>query len=680
MRVVVEGGLELGHVEALLLGVLVERLALQAVFFGLIREELVVHFPEAFVALLLQGLFRGLAGEGRVRVHREGLVAPNELHLVAVVLHDFVYLRLDARAEGALEIRELLDDDLRVRLALEGRARGGSREVLLLGIGRAFSVLDDRVVEVLRRGALLEHLVGLLDLFVDDLLELVERLRTDEAATVDEHVRGAAGLHVVGELGVGVDLALVLVRLDRVFDLVDVELHVRGDLLEVGVLELGLRIEEAIVSFPEARITLLGARFEGHFRGRLGARVERQGLVLPHDADLVAVLVADLLERGLHALAVGALEVREDRDGDLRVLVALDGRRADGDLEDRRRVFLLFFLFLGRRRSVLFVLLRHLDVDAVLGGAGGDLRLGLAELLVDRLFELVEGLRAGEADAVDVECRRSVDAGLLGDLVVLVDLLRPLVRSNAGLESGHVDASVFGPLLVALGRERLLVLERGVVELPERFAALERKNALSGFGGGLRFVVERERLVFPDETNLVGTVGGLDLVEGGLDARAERALEVREDDDRDRCFALAPHGVFARNRDGRLFVAPGGAACGGALGADRAALLHAVVVVSPHHAGAGDEAENEPDDGCAGIHTAAAGFERVRGRRSLRVLLFFFGHVQFSFGFVTKRTEAPSSPRAIGQGVEWNAPPSWFWASEPGPCGGRAKPQGTQVD
>ena len=43
-------------------------------------------------------------------------------------------------------------------------------------------------------------------------LELLERLRADEAAAVDEEVRRAAGLDVVGELGVGVDALLVLVR------------------------------------------------------------------------------------------------------------------------------------------------------------------------------------------------------------------------------------------------------------------------------------------------------------------------------------------------------------------------------------------------------------------------------------------------------------------------------------
>jgi hypothetical protein len=47
--------------------------------------------------------------------------------------------------------------------------------------------------------------------------------------------------------------------------------------------------------------------------------VEGQRGVLPHDADVVAVLRADLAHRVLHARAEGALEVRELDERDQRV-------------------------------------------------------------------------------------------------------------------------------------------------------------------------------------------------------------------------------------------------------------------------------------------------------------------------------------------------------------------------
>ena len=61
--------------------------------------------------------------------------------------------------------------------------------------------------------------------------------------------------------------------------------------------------------------------------------------------DLVAVLVVDLLERRLDAPAERALEVGELDDCDQRVRAPLLRRRADGDLEHRRRVVLLALSF-----------------------------------------------------------------------------------------------------------------------------------------------------------------------------------------------------------------------------------------------------------------------------------------------------------------------------------------------
>ena len=63
-------------------------------------------------------------------------------------------------------------------------------------------------------------------------------------------------------------------------------------------------------------------------------------------------------------------------------------------------------------------------------------------------------------------------------------------------------------------------------------------------GGSHRERVERERLVFPDEAHL-GSVGLLDLLDGGLRALAERTLEVRELDDGDQRGGGATRGARA---------------------------------------------------------------------------------------------------------------------------------------
>ena len=154
MRLAVQRRLPLRHVEPELLGVLVERLALEA-FAALPAVEQVVHLPEAVGALLLVRLHRRLRGERRVGVHRERQVLPHEVDLVAVVLLDLVHAVFDALAERALEVTELDDGDLR-RLRAAPRRVAEGRHGLLLRLAGALPVLDERVVEVLLRDALRE--------------------------------------------------------------------------------------------------------------------------------------------------------------------------------------------------------------------------------------------------------------------------------------------------------------------------------------------------------------------------------------------------------------------------------------------------------------------------------------------------------------------------------------------
>ncbi len=178
--------------------------------------------------------------------------------------------------------------------------------------------------------------------------------------------------------------------------------------------------------------------------------------------------------------------------------------------------------------------------------------------VVDRLLELLgERLGAVDEDTVHEERRCALYARGFAVIEVLLDLVRPFVAVEPRLVGdGVFDARFLRPLHVAVGAELPLILERGVVPLPECVVPREGEGALRGFRGGLRILVEGQRVVLPDHPDLVGSVRIFDLLQRWLDARAIGALEVAVDDDGHGCFALAPHGVLARNRNGRLAVVP----------------------------------------------------------------------------------------------------------------------------
>ena len=104
-----------------------------------------------------------------------------------------------------------------------------------LGRRRRLPRLHQLVVNGGGGGAGRDELPRLHDLLVDDGDELLDGLRADEAAAVDEEVRRARGAHVVAEVRVLVEDLLVLLLRDGVVRLAEVEPHGPGDGVEIGV-------------------------------------------------------------------------------------------------------------------------------------------------------------------------------------------------------------------------------------------------------------------------------------------------------------------------------------------------------------------------------------------------------------------------------------------------------------
>ena len=136
--------------------------------------------------------------------------------------------------------------------------------------------------------------------------------------------------------------------------------------------------------------------------------------------------------------------------------------------------------------------------------------------------------------------------------------------------------------------------------------------------------MERERLVLPDDADLVRAVGRLDLIERRLDARAERALEVGEDDDGDGRVAACPtSGSLLVTGIGESLSAHRRCRPRRSLSAVMPRRLHAVAVVAPHDRSACEEAEDESDDGHAGAHPSnIGGRPHIRGLALVSLFLW----------------------------------------------------------
>ena len=201
-------------------------------------------------------------------VERQRILPEGQPHLALVLLLDLLDRRHHARAERALEVREL--DDLHGRRLRPDRRRVARIDLvdrLVLGRstlrrlrrrGRHFGlgVLHHRVVELGRRRALLHERVRVLQLLVDLGLERLERLRADERLAVDEE-RGCAARADLVALGLlGVDLLLPLARVQVGLELLHVQADLARVLLQGRALERGLVGEQLLVHLPELALRL----------------------------------------------------------------------------------------------------------------------------------------------------------------------------------------------------------------------------------------------------------------------------------------------------------------------------------------------------------------------------------------------------------------------------------------
>src|SRR5690606_39083840 len=232
---------------------------------------------------------------------------------------------------------------------------------------------------------------GAAELLVDNGLELRERDRAVEGDSVHEEGRGSghAGRRTRGH--VVADHLRVLARLEAGVERLRVELQLLRVALERVHPQRLLVVEELVVHLPELVLVM---RTHRGLAGLLRVRVEVEREVAEDHAHLLGVGLHDLFDDRPSACAVGALEVAELDDGDLRVLgshggagrLDLDARRLEEDVDALLRLDLLDEL--GGNLLPLPGLeelddLRAVGVD---GRAGGEV---LGGLVIGRLDLLV---------------------------------------------------------------------------------------------------------------------------------------------------------------------------------------------------------------------------------------------------------------------------------------------------
>src|SRR5438067_8891734 len=167
------------------------------------------------------------------------------------------------------------------------------------------------------------------------------------------------------------------------------------------------------------------------------------------------------------------------------------------------------------------------------------------ELSVHRLLELLVRHGAVDEDAVDEEGGRAAHAGRLAVLLVRAHHRCLFAAVEALVELALVEADVLGERLEIFDRQLLLVAEHLVVHLPELALVLGASRRLRRL---LRVGMEGEREVAEDQPHLAVIVLH-QLLDGGKDAAAERALEVAELDDGHGGVVRAARGALGGDLD-----------------------------------------------------------------------------------------------------------------------------------
>jgi hypothetical protein len=288
-------------------------------------------------------------------------------------------------------------------------------------------------------------------------------------------------------------------------------------------------------------------------------------------------------------------------DGHLGVLGALEGAAFDGHLVHGVGI-------LPRRTSaatLVLALVLAFAPDAELGGlhdlpielgardAALEDLVGVADLLLDDLLEVRDGLGPPHVAAVDEESRDATGAQathllhVLGDL----DLQAPVV--DVLFELLHVQTHLLGVGDELRLLELALVLPDDVVVRPELALLVGR---LARHGGEPRVPVIRQRVVHEHQAHIPGE-GLEDLLYRARGPTAVGALELRDLDDGDLGGLGADGGVVWPRIDAVALVAAG-------LGRGHAARFAVALFLALAAEAQGKAADEEPghEDGDHGDH------------------------------------------------------------------------------
>lgn len=151
----------------------------------------------------------------------------------------------------------------------------------------------------------------------------------------------------------------------------------------------------------------------------------------------------------------------------------------------------------------------------------------MLDFFLDELVELLESLSSNEDAAIDEKRGRTIGANGIGNFRIRLDLLLERRVVHVLFELGHIEPDFFGVLIEVFARQGRIVFEALIVHRPAFLLAI---GGLYGHGGTHRFIMERQRLMFEYDRDVVPVLL-FNLFESRTDPLAERSLEVAKFDD-----------------------------------------------------------------------------------------------------------------------------------------------------